>query len=135
MYYFMKGYEHRYIELDLNKVELFGWEPSNSDKSIAAMIKGILAGDEIPRVPIHRQTENVYFLSPLWETKDGLQDAGHTRAVAHYIENRILKCVLLDGGPCNPPDTDVNIKDIEIVDDTGQYEERIKRFPNYRRVE
>lgn len=121
----------RIIHLDLSKKVLIGWEEEKSDKVIEAIVRGIEAEDDFPAVPVHEEN-GIYYLSPLRENPDGLCDAGHYRAVGHFIANKPLKCELLNGGPPIPNEIEIPISRIILVDDTGQYEEHKRRFPNYR---
>ncbi len=118
--------------LDWNKHTLYGWERKKSRSVVDAIIKGIEAGYEFPAVPVHQEDDSTYYLSPLRETDDGLADGGHHRAIGHYLSRKPLKCELLYGGPIFPDEMCIAIQDIKIVDDTGDYEERKKRFPGYR---
>ena len=40
------------VYLDLNSVDLFGWERKKSDLVIDSIVRGIEAGDEFPAVPV-----------------------------------------------------------------------------------
>ena len=111
---------------------LFGWENEKSDLVIDAIIRGIEAGDNFPPVPVHKKGDSVFYLSPLRETPDGLPDAGHYRAIGHYITNTPLKCELLNDGPIWPDDMCTSIQDIIIIADNGQYGEHKARFSDYR---
>jgi hypothetical protein len=119
------------IYLDWSKDQLLGWEPEKSVDVVEAIVRGIKAGADFPAVPIHKVSENVYCLSPLRETKDGLLDGGHCRAIAHYLTGNPLKCELLGGLPPVPEAWEILIEEISLVPDSGQYAEHKKRFPNY----
>ena len=119
------------ISLDLNHQTLFGWESEKSDLVIDSIIRGIEAGDEFPPVPVHEENGK-YYLSPLRETPDGISDAGHYRAIGHYIANKPLRCELLNRGPIWQDSMMIPIPQISIVDDSGQFQEHKNRFPQYR---
>ena len=119
------------ICLDWGKDKLFGWEPEKSIAVVEAIVEGIDEGADFPPVAVHRLSENVYCISPLRETPDGLSDGGHYRAIGHYIRKKPLKCELLEGLPPIPKAWEVPIEKIELVPDSGQYSEHEERFSSY----
>ena len=126
--------------LDWDSQKLFGWENRKSDLVIDAIIRSIEAGDDFPAVPVHQDQEDYskFYISPLRECSarflngEHLSDGGHHRAVGHYIAGKPLKCELDSGGPVVPESICVEIPDILIVDDKGEYQSNKKNFPNYR---
>jgi len=141
----------RPILLDLEKNSLFGWEHEKTDKVIDAIIRGIEAGDTFPNVKIFRGRGFGRFptglcLYPSFETKIPLLDdselvfdGGHSRAVAHYIMGVPLRCELvrlqLESLPLRVTEGYVrwiDIKEIKIVDDKGEYESGKNRVGYYR---
>lgn len=120
--------------LDWNTQELFGWENNKSDLVIDSIIRGIEAGDDFPPVPVHRDKEksNRFYISPLREISPLFSDAGHYRALGHYIADKPLKCELCEGLSLLSDNDIVAIPNIIIVDDLGHYKEHKERFPNYR---
>jgi hypothetical protein len=70
--------------LDLNKIELQGWEDGKSDLVVAVMIEGIKLGHDFPAVEVV-QVDDFYQLRKSF-------GGGHHRAVAHYIQGVPLKC-------------------------------------------
>ena len=75
------------IELDLNKVRLLGYE-FVVDKLVDAAINGLIAGDAFTPVHVARVDDQTYILLP--------PHGGHHRAVSHFIENRKLKCIVVN---------------------------------------
>ncbi|MFQ5531711.1 MAG: hypothetical protein ACE5ES_03795 [Candidatus Nanoarchaeia archaeon] len=76
--------------LDLDSVELFGWETDKSDLLVDAICRGIELGDEFPPVPVH-EIEGKYYLSMIRDDPIGRSDGGHYRSVGHYIMKKPLK--------------------------------------------
>lgn len=125
--------------LDLDSVELFGWETDKSDLLVDAICRGIELGDEFPPVPVH-EIEGKYYLSMIRDDPIGRSDGGHYRSVGHYIMKKPLKVEIvvlpkhdqgfppLGWGTLRP----TWIGDIEIVDDDGRYATKRRIFPNYR---
>jgi len=114
--------------LDLSKVTLYGWEKTNSDLVIDAIVRGIELEDDFPAV----------WVKP-W--KDGFRitgmAGGHSRAAGHYIAGKHLKVVISEDGRSpsflgimardvgtEKESPSINIKDIVLADDTGQYNYR-----------
>jgi hypothetical protein len=118
------------VEIDLNQEDLFGWESRKSDLVIDALVRAIESGAKIPPIYVY-STERGFFLAPAIEdTRVRLSDGGHNRAVAHFIAGKPLKAEVLYGG--EPYEYDpINIRDIQIVDDSGQLARRQKFDPNY----
>ncbi|MDP3882273.1 MAG: hypothetical protein Q8Q31_05340 [Nanoarchaeota archaeon] len=111
--------------LDWRIQRLFGWETEKSDLVVDAIIRGIEARDDFPPVPVHYDRENIFYISPLRENAHNSQPAGgHNRAVGHFIAHVSLKCELLNGPPIWPDEMCIEIPDIRIVDDRGQYAEQ-----------
>ena len=129
------------IYLDLNKVNLYGWEKKKSDLVIDSIVRGIEADDNFEDpVLVYRIDENTYQLT-LEENYYGEIDCGHRRAVGHYIANKPLKCVIVGHLPAlskKVRDQDVfNIKDTILEDDDkmpffDQYTFVKKDDPKYR---
>jgi len=85
------------VFLDLNKVRLFGFERETLASKVDRMIKSIEAGDEdFPPVPVKKFNKSTYALTHQPDST-GKADGGHHRAVAHYIANKPLKCMLVEG--------------------------------------
>jgi len=83
--------------LNLNQVQLFGFESKKSDKIIDSMVRGIEAGDEFPAVPV-KQFDDISFTLSRFPAEEHayITDGGHNRAIAHYIANKPLKVIILD---------------------------------------
>jgi len=114
------------VYLDLDEVELWGWEDSKSDLVIDAIVRGIEAGDDFPAVPVVRLKDG-YCLWPFARLKGGrssFTDGGHHRAAGHYIAGEPLKCRVVrthdDLTISNYYWADVPIESIEIFDDDGE---------------
>lgn len=58
------------ILLDLNNVDLYGWERQKSSWVVEAIINGIGAGDEFPPVAIIKINDSTYRLSVSYQTLD-----------------------------------------------------------------
>jgi hypothetical protein len=76
------------VFLDLNKVELYGYESRKSDKVIEAIIRGISSGDTFPAVNVCEVEPGKFLLLR--------PEGGHQRACGHYIENKPLRCNVWD---------------------------------------
>ncbi|MBI4177631.1 MAG: hypothetical protein HY516_04685 [Candidatus Aenigmarchaeota archaeon] len=111
--------------LDLNEVELYGWETFKNAMLIDSMVRGIEAGDDFPPVHVNRFSDTEYRLTVS-------RDGGHKRAVAHYITGRPLKVKIEETPPGLGIGHPYPIKDILLVDDQGEYEATKMIDPNYR---
>ncbi len=122
-----KPLDGQIMDLDFNKVTLYGWERKKSAQVIDAIIKGIENGDDIPPVRIRQIDENSF------EIIGG--DGGHYRAIARYITSTPLKVILtpeervmLYGRGWVGWDYEkhprINIKDIILKDDELELEIR-----------
>src|SRR3989338_7529627 len=80
-------------ELDLEEVDLRGWETHVSDLLVASYIKGIEMGDVFPNVPVVRVSQNCYDLYRGSLSRNNF--GGHHRAVAHLIAKVRLRCQVI----------------------------------------
>lgn len=111
------------IYLDLNKVDLYGWEREKSDLVIDSIVRGIEAGDDFPAVPVMMINEGKYQLDDIilkyhhsFTGTFNPVDGGHRRALGHYIANQPLKCRITCIGA---EQTEwVNLKDMVLIDDS-----------------
>ena len=117
--------------LDWETQELFGWETEKSDLCVDALIKGIEAGDDFPPVPVCGGNGNTFFIADYRKGGDAVIQGGHTRAAAHYIEGKPLKCELLEEGKPMPVAC-VAIPDIILGNDKGEYAASRNMYPEYR---
>ncbi len=84
------------VFLDLNKVDLYGFEHGVNDLYIDEMINSILEDVEFPPVSVLKINNSTYHLVKLPDPKNPDRiDAGHHRSVAHYICSEPLKCRLV----------------------------------------
>ena len=125
-----------FVYLDLNEVDLFGWESQKSDLVIDSIIKGIEAGDDFPHVPVYRINDKCYSLIRDIDYETGTIEGGHHRAVGHYIANKPLKCSIYSN-KIRSRLHNFNIKNILLVNDdtldrAAKYEIRKRMFPDYR---
>jgi hypothetical protein len=130
--------------LDLNKVDLYGWESAKSDLVINSIFCGALARDNFPPVPVVKISEKIYQLDSrvgkcyeINGNDEFICDGGHKRSVGHYIANVPLKVIITRN--FFKLTVDVNIKNIELIDDqdailysTVDYKLIKKIFPDYR---
>lgn len=131
--------------LDLDHFILKGWEPEKSIETVAAIIEGIKQGDPIPAVFVYRESQRVYKLafghkdiidSPRTKLKRTLT-GGHNRAVAHFIEGKPLRAIVLPGKPKRLPYKKVygydwlRVEEINLVSDPNDYQKR-KEIYHYR---
>jgi len=101
-----------YIYLSWDKNKLFGYEKIKSFDRIAQYVEYLKKGDEFPAVSVKKIKDNIYSLIWVGENGDGL--GGHKRAIAHYIANKSLKCVLVGKGLVVPETDKISIKDITL---------------------
>ncbi len=129
--------------IDLNKVDLIGWERIKSIEVIDYLVQRIYAGDEFPPVPVSQVDDTTFHLySYLAIRKNELVDGGHHRAVAHYIAGKPLKVVLYSRRKrieefveYRTPQRVVltNIRDIVLVNAPGSFGSLKAEDPNYRK--
>ena len=81
------------IYLNLDEVELQGWEREKSGLTLAAMDEGLKLGHKFPPVDVTRVGPNKFQLTVGYE-KNSSNDSygGHYRSALHYIEGVPLKC-------------------------------------------
>ena len=106
------------IWLDLDKVELYGFEKFKHVKVIANMVREIEAEADFPPVYVAKLENKKYALSGYYDeverTLRGDDNyGGHHRALAHWIAGKPLKCQLTKNywkiSKCN-----LNIKNIKL---------------------
>lgn len=85
------------VWLNLDEVDLFGWEEGKSVKAIARMVRKIEADKELPPVFV-AVVEGKYVLSacPEFRYREPENYGGHHRALAHYISKIPLKCQITE---------------------------------------
>ncbi len=111
--------------LDLDKVELYGWETFKDVMFIDSMVRGIEAGDDFPPVHVNKFSDTEYRLAVS-------RDGGHRRAVAHYVAGRPLKVIIEETPPGLGISHPYPIIEIVLTDDFGEYELTKKIDPHYR---
>ena len=70
------------IFLNLDIVDLYGWEIRKPKKKIDNIIKGISEGVEFDPVDVYKIDNRTYYIAHDWG-KEGYE-GGHSRALAHY---------------------------------------------------
>ena len=111
------------FSLDLNKINLFGWEDKKSERVIDYLVYRIGQNDELPLVDVLKVNETTYILDYIEKHSQNCAKGGHHRTLAYYITNRKLRCRHKQGlrGRMSEKlfnflsDKWINIKDIAIV--------------------
>ena len=118
------------VWLNLEFVTLYGFERYKSARRIESIIKGIEAGDDFPPVFVERFPKNEYGIVRFVDEYDNTNYGGHNRAVAHYIEGKPLKCIVLGNSFLNRTYHDVKIPEIIITEesDSDSEIEELRRF-------
>ena len=96
------------IELDLNKVKLWGWEPVKNALVVAAMTEGIKLKSTFPSVDVRGVRDRGYIILD-----------GHHRALASYIMGEPLRVDFFGEGELK--DSSVLIGDIILKDKVDGY--------------
>lgn len=84
--------------LDLNVVEILGFEKRKHCSDVEKIIRGIENKVDFPPVflvPVGKPDELKYRLTLLHDYVRRSNFGGHRRAIAHYIENKPMKCLIL----------------------------------------
>jgi hypothetical protein len=103
--------------LDLNKVKLYGWERQKSDLVVDSFVRSVELGDEFSPVMVYQVDNNTYELTTLSDVPCLRRtDGGHTRAVAHYIDNKPLKVKIMGNVP-KVSEGYFSIEELELIDD------------------
>jgi len=109
------------VHLDLEKIDLYGWEGSVNKYKFDSVIRGINAGDRFPPVRVFKINEHIYQLTDLATEDESRKEGGHTRSFAHYKTKKPLECVV--EGMMEHVDFDefgeINIRDLKL--DDGDY--------------
>ena len=124
------------IYLDLNEVEIFGWEGTKgtelSDLVISKIEEGIKEDDDFPEVLVIKIDDKTYCLCQEIKDSQNLIDGGHHRTYAHYLTKKKLKCKSIDSSLIPDIKNWEPIKNWKIKKDEGEYNYRINRYKNYR---
>jgi len=128
------------IFLDLNEVNLWGFEDKKSEKVIESIVLGIEAEDDFPAVQVYRLDDTNYQLTYFEDpTNSNFVDGGHNRAVAHYIANKPLKCRLYDELKSKfmffKIQKSIIIDDIDRSNGQSIFERTRRNYSNYRSIE
>ena len=121
-----------HTRLNLNRIDLFGWEQKKSIETIEDIIKKIERSHLFSPVPVVWDG-NRFYLDPSIEvrkrnTRFKVVDGGHNRAVAHYIANKPLK-VRISKLYSPPKINTVLIKDVILISNPSDYK-YLSKFPN-----
>lgn len=105
------------IYLDLNRVNLWCFERYKEAYTVDSMVRGIELGDDFPPVLVYRIDDWNYELTNTQVGENNL--GGHYRAIAHYIANQKLKCMITS----SKPEVQVKylVKDIILYDNYYRY--------------
>ena len=113
-------------EIDLDKVEMLGYHPVVSKEKVNSKVKRIEQGTEYDPVPVYRTGDKRYeIMIGNINPETGVNDGGHTRAIAYYRSNKRLPVKIKNHGEAYPLvrpksehllpfDKMLNIKDIEV---------------------
>ena len=107
------------LYLDLNVVSILGFHNVDAPH-LESIIKCIKEGAEFPPVflvPVE-PNELVYRLTILADYHIDSNFGGHHRAVAHYIENKLMKCLILKPSLVEPYDCLNGIGRLFPIEDT-----------------
>jgi hypothetical protein len=117
------GIGRKIFELDLHKIDLYCFESSKTDYFVASICSGIEHGDVFRPVRVSPQGNGSFRLADL-------ADGGHHRAVAHYIMDKPLACVLFYPDSrtrnFNYLDCPIHVRDIVIRD--GNYDSYVRQL-------
>ena len=103
------------IWLDLDKVELYGFETSKYVWAIAQMVRDIESGADFPPVYVTKVNDTKYVLSGYYSSYEVVDNyGGHHRVLAHWIAGKPLKCIITKNYWKNV--CTLNIKDIVLRD-------------------
>lgn len=102
------------VLLDLNKINLWGYETKKNVDYINDLIEQINNGEKLLPVMVYQIDEINYQLTRiLLEPFKNRIDGGHNRAIAHYLAKVPLECRLIG---YRPEITEkVNIKNIQLL--------------------
>ncbi len=110
--------------LDLHKVELYGWEKYKSKNLVYSLLEGIEQGDNFPPVSVVSARDFYYLDQLIFDrrfSQGKVLDGGHTRAYAHYILKKPLRCSITRVSEnIFPPNRYFPIRDIIIADKCGK---------------
>ncbi|MBR9683000.1 hypothetical protein GOV03_00480 [Candidatus Woesearchaeota archaeon] len=95
------------LYLDLKVISVLGFEDEKFCTDIEEIIEGIHEGAEFPPVflvPVGEPDKLQYRLTQLDDYHDISNLGGHHRSVAHYLENKLLRCLILEPSLVEPYD-------------------------------
>ena len=101
------------IWLDLNKVNIFGFEMEKDIATVARMVRNVESGADFPPVYVTKIDDKNYILSG-YEVSEENNYGGHHRALAHWIVGKPLKCIMTENYWKGKYNCNGNIKDIKL---------------------
>lgn len=120
------------ISLDLNKVELQGWEKPKDALTVADYVTMNLGGLVPPKVEVVKKGDIYQIVCGErgWrELNKDYNYGGHHRAVAHLISGHNLRCVLLDKHRVDTRKVSFfSIRDSVLMDCVGGQEGQVREF-------
>tara|TARA_Y100000310_G_C20652928_1_gene800453 strand:+ start:1734 stop:2171 length:438 start_codon:yes stop_codon:yes gene_type:complete len=107
--------ERRVIELDLQRVNLFGWEEYKSDLVINSLVYGLSLGDKLPPVNVLQIDPFTYQLARHNIADEERLDGGHCRSVASRQAKIPLRAII--ESRTSQVTEPINLRDVILVDD------------------
>ncbi|MBI4919270.1 hypothetical protein HY837_05020 [archaeon] len=110
------------IELDLEQVDLLGFQEEVVEEVVNSIIKGIKQGGNFPPVFVTKVDEKTYTINCKQDPSDDSNRGGHHRALAHYKTKTRLKCLITAYNPAeNLSRFSIHIKDCKLKKDPEWY--------------
>jgi len=113
--------EMKKIFLDLQSVELYGWEREKSLCRVQAYLSVLRSGSVFAPLKIWRIRDGRFHLDKdsLDAENPALKDGGHHRALAYYLAKRALPAIITQE-LSHLPSYSYRIQDLELVEVQGK---------------
>jgi len=105
--------------LDLNEVNLFGFQKHVFNTLIESILLGIEKNDEFPPVFVTTLNNKDFFLTYVFNPYLREFDGGHHRAKAHYLAKKPLKCKIIPF-EFKAKNCTIHLEKIKIIKDTNK---------------
>ena len=119
--------------IDLNKVNVFGWEEAKSLDVVRSLVRGFDMGDQIPPVRLVQVTETTYEIADAerYSLPEEHKGGGHTRTLATIHRCQPLDAIIV-GSTATLRNDAINIADVLCIPDSEIGENDLYRAPDGR---
>ena len=125
-------YERKLI--NLNQVQIFGWEEAKSLDVVWSLVRGFDLGDQIPPVRLVKVTNTLYEIADAqkYDLPEEHKGGGHTRTLATIHRHQCFLDAIIVGETTSLRVDAININDVLCIPDNEIGENDLYKTPDGR---